>query len=89
MSKPVVARKPNGAEYGFRDVEDVPSVFVIVRYQDGTPYEPVKPVSKMTRLELEAYATELEIETPGEFANVAELREAIIAKEKDCGCGSH
>lgn len=49
MSKPVVARRPNGAEYGFVDAETARKQFPdakIVRYQDGSAYEEPKPKAK-------------------------------------------
>lgn len=91
MSKPVIARRPDGAEYGFVSADKAMSIFpdaVIVRYQDGTPYEEAvaaeaKPVSKMNRDELEAHAITLGIENPSEFANVGELRDAIAEASND------
>ena len=86
--KPIVVTVPSlrGAEYGYPDIETAQRIFpdaVPVRYQDGTPLEEStadesKPVSKMNRDELEAHAITLGIENPSEYANVGELRAAIV-----------
>ena len=82
--KPVIVRLASGAEYGLKSEAEAKRIYpggVVVRYQDGTPFEAAvteaKPVSKMNRDELEAHAITLGIENPSEFANVGELRDAI------------
>lgn len=84
--KPVIVRLASGAEYGLKSAADAKRIYpngVIVRNQDGTPYEETvaaseaKPVSKMNRDELEAHAVKVGVVNPGEFANVGELRDAI------------
>ena len=83
--KPVIVRLASGAEYGLKSESDAKRIYpngVILRYQDGTPFETTntdeaKPVSKMNRDELEAHAITLGIENPSEYANVGELRDAI------------
>lgn len=90
-NRPVIVRLASGAEYGLKSAGDAKRIYpngVIVRYQDGTPYEEAvaaeaKPVSKMNRDELEAHAITLGIENPSEFANVGELRDAIAEASND------
>lgn len=86
--KPVIVRLASGAEYGLKSEADAKRIYpngVILRYQDGTPIEESttedKPVSKMSRDELEAHAITLGIENPSEYANVGELRDAIAEVE--------
>lgn len=100
MSNRVVARRPDGAEYGFDNADIALAHFddaEIVRYVDGSPYpgdeakgegDSSKPVSKMNREELEAHAESLGIEDPGNketFPNVGSLREAINDAESTKG----
>lgn len=85
-NKAVVIRTRDGSEYGMASAEKAKAVYPdaeIISYANGMPYEPTvsvtdsKSVSKMSRDELEAHASTLGIENPGEYANVGALREAI------------
>lgn len=92
IDKGVVVRLTSGAEYGLRSEADAKRIYpnaVIVRYDDGTPYEAAnaeeaKPVSKMNREELEARAIHLNIANPDDkelFPTVASLRDAVSGAE--------
>lgn len=91
MTSPIIARLPTGEEYGFEDAASARRLYPeaeIVGHQDGTLIEAVqqyssgvKPLSKLTRPELDALAIAMNIE-PGAHPTVKSLRDAIRSAQE-------
>lgn len=96
MSKPVVIRFVDGAEYGVASVEVAQRVYptaVIVRYQDGHPLEegaldaPLD-LTRMTRARLNREAAKVGVADPEQMQNKQAVIDAITAATTPAGTGS-
>ena len=93
MSKPVVIRFADGAEYGVASVEVAQRVYPtaeIVRYQDGQPLEEgaleqPTDLTKMTRARLNREAAKLGVEHPEQLQNKQAVIDTITAATTPAG----
>ena len=89
MTKPIVARLPDGTEYGFVDSETALSLHpeaVIVRHQDGSLLPEMeeaatKPIEKLTRDELNALALAAGVDSPDKLGTKDDVIEAYHAAQ--------
>lgn len=89
MSKDIVARLPDGTEYGFKDAETALALHpeaVIVRYQDGSLLPEMaeaatKPLDKLTRDELNALALAAGVDGPDKLGTKDDVIAAYHAAQ--------